>query len=89
MNSIYQSAKHVRVWLGHDDDNVAEDAVWIVHWLGEIFDDEKKKGDFKRKYSEELGSQNMEFWVPLSKLTKLTWVSYPFTLVLFLFGFKR
>lgn len=74
MNSIYQSASHVRVWLGHDEDNVAEDAVWMVNWLAEIFDDEKKRGDFKRKHSEELGSQNADIWVPLSKLTELAWV---------------
>ena len=75
MNSIYKTASHVRVWLGHDEANVAEDAVWIVHWLAEIFNDENKKSNFRQKYSEELGSQDGAFWVPLSKLTKLTWVS--------------
>lgn len=80
MNSIYQSASHVRVWLGYDEDSVAEDAVWIVHWLAEIFDDEKRRAEFRRRYSEELGSQSGELWVPLSKLTKLTWVGYPFFL---------
>lgn len=56
MNSIYKTASRVRVWLGHDEANVAEDAVWMVHWLAEIFNDENKKSDFRRKYSEELGS---------------------------------
>ena len=55
MNSIYKTASRVRVWLGHDEANVAEDAVWMVHWLAEIFNDENKKSDFRRKYSEELG----------------------------------
>lgn len=75
MNAIYKGAERVLVWLGRDPEGVAGDAVRMVEYLHGVFRDEKAHEEFRRRHSEELGSQSQEPWVPLSKLTKLPWVS--------------
>ena len=75
MNAIYKGAERVLVWLGRDPEGVAGDAVRMVEYLDGVFRDEKAHEEFRRRHSEELGSQSQEPWVPLSKLTKLPWVS--------------
>ncbi|KAF7547930.1 hypothetical protein G7Z17_g7387 [Cylindrodendrum hubeiense] len=73
MNAIYKGAEHIRVWLGQDEEGVAQDAIRMVHHLRDVFDDDEKHDAFKLAHSEELLQQDQELWVPLSKLTKLQW----------------
>ncbi|KAL6411200.1 hypothetical protein AUP68_04900 [Ilyonectria robusta] len=73
MNAIYKGAEHILVWLGHDDEDVAEDAVRMIHHLRDVFEDEEKHDAFRLAHSEELLQQDGDLWVPLSKLTKLQW----------------
>ena len=75
MNEIYRGAARVLVWLGRDEEGVAQDAVRMVSYLHGVFQDEAAHDEFRRAHSEELVSQSEEPWVPLSKLTKLPWVS--------------
>jgi hypothetical protein len=77
MNEIYRGAARVLVWLGRDEEGIAKDAVRMVNHLHSVFQDEAAHDAFRRAYSEELISQSKEPWVPLSKLTKLPWVSPP------------
>ena len=74
MNAIYKSAAKVLVWLGRDEEGVADEAVGMVKYLNDVFEDEEAHQIFKRAHSEGLGSQSEEPWVPLSKLTKQPWV---------------
>ncbi|KAH7153104.1 heterokaryon incompatibility protein-domain-containing protein [Dactylonectria macrodidyma] len=73
MNSIYKGAEHVLVWLGPDDERVADDAVKMIHYLRDVFADDEQHESFKLAHSEELLQQDQSLWVPLSKLTKLPW----------------
>lgn len=75
MNAIYKGANHILVWLGPDEENVGQDALDHIHHLKEIFDDELSHEAFRTAHSEELLRQRKELWAPLSKLTKLQWVS--------------
>lgn len=75
MNSIYKGAEHVLVWLGPDDERVADDAVSMIHHLRDVFADDELHESFRLAHSEELLQQDQSLWVPLSKLTKLPWVS--------------
>lgn len=75
MNAIYKGASRIVVWLGPDEDGVAEQAVRLVHRLHDVFADEKAHATFKKAHSEDLGKQSRGDWEPLAKLTKLTWVS--------------
>ncbi|KAH7133333.1 heterokaryon incompatibility protein-domain-containing protein [Dactylonectria estremocensis] len=73
MNSIYKGAEHVLVWLGPDDERVADDAVSMIHHLRDVFADDELHESFRLAHSEELLQQDQSLWVPLSKLTKLPW----------------
>ncbi|KAH6885774.1 heterokaryon incompatibility protein-domain-containing protein [Thelonectria olida] len=73
MNAIYKGAKHILVWLGPDHDGVAHEAVRMLHYLHDVFEDEEKHGMFRLAHSEELLQQDQDLWVPFSKLTKLQW----------------
>lgn len=75
MNAIYKGAQRVLVWLGRDPEGVAPEAVRMVRYLHGVFQDEEAHKEFRKRHSEELVSQSQEPWVPLSKLTKLPWVS--------------
>lgn len=75
MNRIYRGASEVLVWLGPDDEGVAPGAFRIVRELEEVFGNEEKMEVFRREHLEELAERNAEAWKPLSRLTKLPWVS--------------
>lgn len=75
MNAIYKGARRVLVWLGRDPEGVAPDAVRMVGYLHSVFRDDDAHEEFRKRHSEQLASQSQEPWVPLSKLTKLSWVS--------------
>lgn len=75
MNEIYRGAERVLVWLGRDVEGVAEDAVRMVKYLHGMFQVEEAHEEFRRAHSEGLLNQSEEPWIPLSKLTKLQWVS--------------
>jgi hypothetical protein len=47
MNSIYWNASHVLVWLGRDENGVAEEAFEMVRKLAGIFADEEEHAKFR------------------------------------------
>lgn len=73
MNAIYKNAQHILVWLGKDTEGVAAEAIRIVHRLNDIFTDDEAHAVFRKAHSEDLAQQDEAPWVPLSKLTKLSW----------------
>ncbi|KAM0261945.1 hypothetical protein ACHAQJ_001949 [Trichoderma viride] len=73
MNSVYKNAQKVLVWLGRDEEGVAADAVRTVHYLDGVFKDDKAHEKFKVAHEEDLLMQSPEPWIPLAKLTKLSW----------------
>ncbi|KAF4988898.1 hypothetical protein FGRMN_9479 [Fusarium graminum] len=75
MNAIYKGAKHVLVWLGSDEQNVAHNAMTMIHYLDGVFNDKEMHSDFRRVHSEELLIQDRGPWMPLSSLTKQPWFS--------------
>lgn len=75
MNAIYKGAKHVLVWLGPDEQGVAQKAKTMIYYLQGVFNNEEMHREFWRVHSEELLSQDREPWMPLSSLTKQPWVS--------------
>jgi hypothetical protein len=74
MNAIYRGAEQVLVWLGRDTERMADQAVAMVEHLDKVFRDEELHREFRRQHSEELARQSAGPWVPLSKLTQLSWV---------------
>lgn len=81
MNTIYKNARHILIWLGRDDDGVADEAVRWVHHLRAVFEDEESHEEFRVAHSEDLAHQNEAPWTPLSKLTKLPWVSLTYSTI--------
>ena len=75
MNAIYKNAERVLVWLGRDNEGIAEAAVETVNHLETVFADEVLHERFMKEHSENLVNQSQEPWIPLSKLSKLSWVS--------------
>ncbi|KAI9170944.1 BZIP-type transcription factor MBZ1 [Paramyrothecium foliicola] len=73
MNSIYKNARHVLVWLGRDEEGVAERAVEMVHHLHDVFADEERHEAFRLMYSGDLSQFSKDPWLPLSMLTGLPW----------------
>lgn len=82
MNAIYKDAQHILVWLGPEDEGVAEEAVTMISYLHGVFTQEEMHNEFKLAHSEALWKQDRDPWVPLSKLTRLSWVSFQSTLLL-------
>ncbi|KAM5343075.1 hypothetical protein ACJ41O_014041 [Fusarium nematophilum] len=73
MNAIYKGAQHVLVWLGEDEEGVAEEAVTMIHYLHGVFTNDEMHEEFRLAHSEELLKQDKGPWLPLAKLTKLQW----------------
>ncbi|KAF4450721.1 hypothetical protein F53441_6164 [Fusarium austroafricanum] len=73
MNAIYKGAQHVLVWLGHDPEGQAQQAMDMIHYLNGVFNNQEMHNEFRRVHSEELLSQDRTPWVPLSNLTRLPW----------------
>ncbi|KAH8178217.1 heterokaryon incompatibility protein (HET) domain-containing protein [Sarocladium implicatum] len=73
MNRVYRGAAQVLVWLGEDDDGVAEEAARTVERLSEIFKDDKRMEVFRREHLNDLAQRTAAEWEPLAKLTKLAW----------------
>ena len=75
MNHIYNSAKHVLVWLGPDNPPMAKRAFKLVHELQERFQDEKECEKFQIDHTDRLEERSEDAWIPLMKVTHLPWVS--------------
>ena len=75
MNRIYRGAAQVLVWLGEDNDGVAEEAATMIERLASVFRDEKQMEVFRREHVSELAQRKTSEWEPLARLTKLPWVS--------------
>ncbi|KAM0430582.1 hypothetical protein ACHAPT_005933 [Fusarium lateritium] len=73
MNAIYKGAQHVLVWLGPDEERVADDAVTMIHYLHGVFTNDEMHHEFRLAHSEELLKQDKSPWVPLAQMTKLQW----------------
>jgi hypothetical protein len=75
MNQIYKNASRVLVWLGLDDQAMAEPAFKLVRELDEIFQDEEKCEKFRIDNTDHLEERSKDPWVPLDAVTHLPWVS--------------
>jgi hypothetical protein len=75
MNHIYKNASHVLVWLGPDDQAMAEPAFKLVRNLDEIFRDDEKREKFRIDHTDHLEKRSMDPWIPLKHVTGLPWVS--------------
>ncbi len=75
MNSIYRNARHVLVWLGQDEQNVAEESFGRVRELDKIFADEAEHRKFSLDHTDHLEDQSRDSWAPLNHITALPWVS--------------
>ncbi|KAJ3481831.1 hypothetical protein NLG97_g7721 [Lecanicillium saksenae] len=73
MNNVYRSARRVLVWLGHDKEDKALDAVKMVEHLQEVFADEESHAKFRQEHSENLHQQDIARWKPFAKLAMLPW----------------
>nr|XP_036580247.1 het domain-containing protein [Colletotrichum truncatum]KAF6788079.1 het domain-containing protein [Colletotrichum truncatum] len=75
MNVIYRNAKHVLVWLGHDEQKVARAAFDLVSDLAATFADRERRAAFDRRQAENSASCNdsHDMWSPLRALTSLSW----------------
>lgn len=74
MNLVYKNATQVLVWLGPDDEAVAEDAVRMISHLNSVFADEESHAIFRKAHTEDLSKQDPAPWQPLAKLSMLPWV---------------
>jgi len=70
MNTIYNNATHVLVWLGKDPHAVARDAFELVHSLSQTFRNPEDKEAFRVRYTERLHDRSMKDWEPLKHLCK-------------------
>jgi Heterokaryon incompatibility protein (HET) len=71
MNHIYKNASHVLVWLGSDDQGIAEPAFKKVRELDEIFQDEEECEKFRIEHTDNLEKRSRDPWVPLTHITHL------------------
>ena len=74
MNSIYQKASKVLVWLGEDQDEHADQAFALIKSLAAISQDPLLLKQFKEKQSN-LDWFPSEYWISLCDLFKQPWVS--------------
>lgn len=77
MNLVYKNAEQVLVWLGEDDEGVAERAFGLIRYLHGVFGDEEANRLFQKACSEDLPQESAETWTPLTTLTQLPWVCSP------------
>lgn len=74
MNLVYKNAEQVLVWLGDDEEGVAERALGLIRYLHGVFGDEEANKQFQKACSEDLPRESAETWTPLTTLTQLPWV---------------
>jgi hypothetical protein len=74
MNTIYQNASHVLVWLGEDESGVSAKSLALVEELSVILTDEDKLGAFRIEFSGNLEDKEHKDWSPLHHITTLPWV---------------
>ncbi len=84
MNLVYKNATQVLVWLGPDDEEVAEEAVRMISHLHGVFTDEETHAIFRKAHTEDLSKQDPTPWRPLAKLSMLPWVWPTLPSVMFL-----
>ena len=75
MNLVYKNAEQVLVWLGGDEEQIAEKALGLIRYLHGVFEDEEATRAFQKACSEDLPKESEETWAPLAALTQLPWVS--------------
>ncbi|KAI0974172.1 heterokaryon incompatibility protein-domain-containing protein [Xylaria arbuscula] len=76
MNRIYKCADHVLVWLGKDEEGVADVAFEHVRALAETFADQIKYEQFVADHTgENIKFRSNKDWAPIQHLTSLPWVT--------------
>ncbi|KAI1301973.1 heterokaryon incompatibility protein-domain-containing protein [Xylaria venustula] len=74
MNVIYKCADHVLVWLGRDEEGVADVAFGHVRALAETFADPTKYEQFVADHTgENIKLRSHKDWAPIQHLTSLPW----------------
>lgn len=74
MNMIYKNASHVLVWLGVDEEELAEPAFHLIHKLNKVLKDEEQYQKLDVQYVKELEDQIERERTALDRLTDLPWV---------------
>jgi hypothetical protein len=76
MNRIYENALHVLVWLGEDEQKMADLAFKLVLELDETFQNKEKREKFRIDHTNDLEARSKEPWTLFTHVTKLPWVSW-------------
>ncbi len=74
MGRIFKNASHVLVWLGLDEEKLAESVFQVVHKLDRQFQDAEEHKKLHVAYIKDLEEQSEDEWKALSHLTDLPWV---------------
>jgi hypothetical protein len=75
MNTIYKNTERVLVWLGRDEEDIAQEAFDTIKSLKIKFEDKRALAKFTDDQRERLHEFSEEEWWPLIVLYKLPWVS--------------
>jgi hypothetical protein len=75
MHTIYKSAARVLVWLGEDDDGVAQSAFDLLQDLYEGLQDDDRFAQFRIGHGQHHAQRLADEWKPLQILTGVAWVS--------------
>ncbi|KAK3298692.1 heterokaryon incompatibility protein-domain-containing protein [Chaetomium fimeti] len=70
MNRIYRNGSHVQVWLGLDEQDLAEQAFSFVRHLAGLLANDKEHTAFDM---DNLADQSVDYWMPLRHITTLPW----------------
>jgi hypothetical protein len=76
MNKIYKNASHVLVWLGLDEEKLAESAFQLIHQLDKAFKDEEQHKELNVAYTKDLEDQIEKERRALDHLIDLPWVCW-------------
>jgi hypothetical protein len=74
MNMIYKNASHVLVWLGLDEENLADQAFQLIHKLNKVLRDQDQHKKPDKDYIRDLERQIEKERSALNRLTGLPWV---------------
>ena len=75
MSRIYENAAHVLVWLGRDEEHIAEKAFQFIQKLVDTFGNDSQRDIFRTNYIDSLDEHSCDEWSPLKAMTNLSWVS--------------
>jgi hypothetical protein len=76
MNTIYKNTERVLVWLGRDEEDIAQEAFDTIKSLKIKFEDKRALAKFTDDQRERLHEFSEEEWWPLIVLYRLPWVRY-------------